>query len=119
MSAGLSQITALGTPGHVAASFAPETEMAIDAGILQAVCVLRSAGIETFESCEGGDGHAMPEPTVRFHGNAWAGHKAFATAMEHGLPVLALRRSYSVIDGNLEGPWWEITFRTKAPPLVS
>ena len=57
----------------------------------------------------------MPEPTVRFHGNAWEGHRAFAIAMERGLPVLAVRRSYSVIDGQLEGPWWEMTFRATAP----
>jgi hypothetical protein len=96
--------------------FAPSTDMNLDAGIRHAVLVLRRGGVETFESCEGGVGHALPEPTIRFHGNAWAGHKAFAVAMEEGLAVLAVRRSYSVIDGNLEGPWWEMTFRTTSPP---
>lgn len=93
----------------------PETDMPIDPGIAYAVSALRDGGIETFESCQGGQGHAMPEPTVRFHGNAWEGHRAFTVAMERGLPVLAVRRSYSVIDGQLEGPWWEMTFRTTTP----
>ena len=32
------------------------------------VDALRSEGIKTFESCDGGDGHAYTEPTVRFAG---------------------------------------------------
>lgn len=92
----------------------PETGMEIDAGIIPMVEVLFANGIETFESCEGGNGHAFPEPTVRFHGNAWAGLKAFGVAMEHGLPVLAVKRSYAVVDGQLVGPEWEMTFRTGA-----
>ena len=40
----------------------------LDPKIEQAVLVLRSAGVETFESCEGGEGHAYTEPTIRFHG---------------------------------------------------
>lgn len=112
-----STVSRSGPGGTSAVAYEPETDMPIDPGILRAVCVLRQAGVETFESCEGGAGHAMPEPTVRFHGNAWAGHKAFAAAMENGLPVLSVRQAYSVIDGRLEGPWWEITFRTTA--LVS
>jgi hypothetical protein len=90
----------------------PDTDMPIDAGIARAVALLHGNGVETFESCEGGDGHAFPEPTVRFHGNAWAGLRAFSVAMEHGLPVLAVRRAYAVVDGQLTGPEWEMTFRS-------
>ena len=100
-------------------AFAPEVDLAVDAGIRRAVLILRRGGVETFESCEGGDGHAYPEPTVRFFGNAWAGFKAYSVAMEHDLPVLALRRIYSVNDGELQGPWWEMTFRTTAEREVS
>lgn len=96
-------------------AFAPAVDLELDPGIRRAVLILRGAGVETFESCQGGPGHAMPEPTIRFHGSAWAGHSAFAAAMEAGLPVLAVRRSYSVVDGCLEGPWWEMTFRTTDP----
>lgn len=35
----------------------------LDDGIREAVRVLAQAGVETFESCQGGDGHAYPEPT--------------------------------------------------------
>jgi len=88
------------------------TEMPLDGGIKRYVLVLRSEGIETFESCQGGQGHAFPEPTVRFFGNSFEGYKAFSIAMNHGLPVLSVRRYYAVNDGQLEGPWWEMTFRT-------
>lgn len=87
-------------------------EMPLDAGIRRYVLILRSQGIETFESCEGGDGHAYPEPTVRFHGNSSEGFRAFNAAMTFGLPVLSLRRVYDVNSGWLEGPWWEMTFHT-------
>lgn len=94
------------------AAFEPDIDMAMDPGIRSAVLILRRGGVETSESCEGGNGHSFSEPTVCFHGDAWAGHKAFAVAMENGLPVLSLRRAYGVVAGQLEGPWWEITFRT-------
>lgn len=84
----------------------------VDPGIMQAVLTLRSGGVETIESCEGGDGHSFPEPTIRFNGDSWAGYRAFALAMEHGLKVASVRQVYDVIDGQLKGPWWEMTFRT-------
>ncbi len=92
--------------------FTPHIEGELDAGIRHAVLVLRSGGVETFESCEGGEGHSYLEPTVRFHGNSFAGYRAFSVAMDHGLPVADLRRVYDVIDTQLHGPWWEMTFRT-------
>jgi hypothetical protein len=91
-------------------SFEPLTDLPLDAGIRHAVLVLRSQGVETFESCEGGEGHAMPDPTVRFHGGQWAGYRAFAIAMEHGLPVLHLRYTFTAVNGHLEAPCWELTF---------
>lgn len=93
--------------------FIPDTDLALDLGIKWAVAILRRAGVETFESCEGGADHAFPEPTVRFFGSPWAGYHAFAVAMEHGLPVAALRRSQNVVNGELEGPSWEMVFRCK------
>lgn len=93
-------------------SFDIDGEMPLDSGIRRYVLILRAQGIATFESCEGGKGHAFAEPTIRFYGNTWEGPRAFSAAMNFGLPVMSLRRSYDVIDGNLEGPWWEMTFRT-------
>lgn len=83
----------------------------IDAGILREVNALQSAGIETFESCQGGPDHAFLEPTVRFHGDRSEGFRALAVAMQVGLPVNSLRRAWPVIDGDPTGPYWELTFR--------
>lgn len=75
--------------------------------------MLRAGGVETFESCQGGDGHARPEPTIRFFGNGAAGFHAFAVTNDNGLPVLKLALTYSISDEKLlESPWWEMTFRT-------
>ncbi len=82
----------------------------LDAGIWPAVEVLRSGGVETFESCEGGHGHAYPEPTVRFHGDQAEGYRAVAVALRAGLRVKELRRVWPVNDKELTGPWWELTF---------
>lgn len=40
------------------------------------VAVLQRAGVETLEFCEGGQGHAYREPTVRFHGKRNKGFRA-------------------------------------------
>lgn len=84
----------------------------LDDGIRRFVLILRSENVETFESCEGGEGHAYLEPTIRFHGNSGEGFRAFAIAKTYGLPVRALRRYYSVEDEELVGPQWEMTFST-------
>ncbi len=86
-----------------------------DPAIRDALRILLDAGIETFESCEGGPGHALPEPTIRFHGNMVEGFRAYASARTSGLQILQLRRVYDVIDGELSGPWWEIVL----PPVVA
>lgn len=85
-----------------------------DAGIARYVHVLRREGIETSESCEGGERHIFPEPTIRFFGGKVEGFKAFAIAAAHGLPVVSLRRIWTVDDGELTGPLWEIVFSKKA-----
>jgi hypothetical protein len=90
--------------------YAKQWGMPLDRGIAYAVKVLRDGGIETFESCEGGAGHAFLEPTVRFHGGTGVGFLAVARALECGLPLAELRRSWRVADGELEGPFWELTF---------
>jgi len=89
---------------------AADFDSPLDPGIAHAVLTLRAAGVETFESCEGGKGHAYPEPTVRFHGDRQAGFMALAVAMEKRLPVAELRRVWPVCDGEPTGPWWELTF---------
>lgn len=82
----------------------------IDPGIRPIVQILAQNGVETFESCEGGNGHAFYEPTVRFHGSHAEGFRALSVALQHGLKVCELRRYYSIEDGEPVGPHWEMTF---------
>lgn len=92
--------------GTASASYDPP----LDEGIRYAVEVLNAAGVETFESCEGGQGHAYPEPTVRFHGNQAEGLRALSAAMAADLPVSDLRRVWLILDQEPTGPWWELVF---------
>ncbi len=86
----------------------------LDSEIADIVVCLRSAGVETFESCQGGAGHAYPEPTIRFHGDRAEGYRAVAAAMAEGFKVSALRRVWPLLDGELTGPYWELTFVVEA-----
>lgn len=81
-----------------------------DPGIRHALRTLMAAGVETIESCQGGNGHAYAEATIKFAGNPWEGARVFAIAMEADLPVCDIRRVWNVIDGEMVGPDWEITF---------
>jgi hypothetical protein len=84
----------------------------LDRGIRRVVERLQNSGIETFESCEGGQDHAYPEPTIRFHGTPEAGWRAVGVCLAYGLPIMALRRVWDILDANEPtGPHWEITFR--------
>jgi hypothetical protein len=91
----------------------------LDPGIAPYVDVLDANGVETFESCEGGDGHCFAEPTVRFFGGRGEGFRALAVALQIGpLPVKAIRRYWRVgSDGAPEGPNWEMTFLRPAESL--
>lgn len=88
-----------------------EYDPPLDAGTSKYVEALRTAGVETFESCEGGVGHAYAEPTVRFHGGRGEGFRALAVALQHGFQVGSLRRAWPLVDGEPTGPWWELTFQ--------
>jgi hypothetical protein len=63
----------------------------IDLGIVRAVKILRDAGFETFEACEGGGEHAYPEPTVRFEGCEKDGWAAMDLLASHDLPIRRLK----------------------------
>lgn len=85
----------------------------LDAGIARAVRVLREADLYTIESCEGGDGHAYPEPTVKFSGTPACGWKAAAQLMYRGLPIKRLGQVWTFEHGRPTGPDWIVTFREK------
>lgn len=89
---------------------APPLDSPLDPGIAPFVHVLLRAGVHTFESCQGGEGHAYAEPTIRFHGNHAEGFRALSVAQRAGLPVAALRHAWPIIDDEPTGPWWEMTF---------
>jgi hypothetical protein len=89
----------------------------LDPGIAPFVEVLWSAGLDTYESCEGGHGHSYPQPAVRFRGGRTEGFWALHVAVQNGLPVAAIRRFWSVDrSGEPTGPYWEMAFRELANP---
>jgi len=84
-----------------------------DLGVVRAVRVLNAAGIETFESCEGGEGHASAVPVVRFYGTTGTGWAAIAACQDHGLPVSELARCWDVDAGEPSGPYWKLVFHNR------
>lgn len=95
---------------------APEPIPGLDAGIGAWVEILRQHGVETYESCEGGEGHAYPEPTIAFTRIAYDlsdGFHAYAVAETFGLPVKDVRLAWSASKTGLVGPHWEIVFWRK------
>ena len=89
----------------------PRPPQGLDPGIREAVRRLIDAGVETFESCQGGRGHTYPEPTVRFHGDPSEGFRALASVLgKYDLRVRALKRTWIVDGSEPTGPYWELTF---------
>ena len=86
----------------------------LDPGIREIVECLVAARVETFESCQGGEGHAYPEPTVRFHGDRSEGYRAVSAALSAQFQVKDLRRVWPLLEGELTGPYWEITLISPA-----
>jgi hypothetical protein len=103
-------------PDNLARARELQFEPPLDEGISEFVIALIANGVEAFESCEGGDGHSFPEPTVRFEGGSSEGLRALSVALENGFPVAELRRVWGVVDGQIHGPWWVMTFH---PPRNS
>lgn len=95
----------------------------IDLGIVHAVKLLRDAGCDTFEACEGGhrdDGrpHAYAEPTVRFEGSAGDALRAADLCIAPGLPIRRAGVCWQIArngDGLLDRdrPLCELAFREK------
>lgn len=91
-----------------------DPDSGLDIGIRHYVLVLRSQGVETCQSCQGGPGHTYNEPTIEFHGEAGEGLRALGAALIYGLPVENLRREWHVRGGELHGPIWTMTFHKRA-----
>ena len=88
----------------------------LDYGIERAVLILRSHGIQTIESCQGGKGHSYMEPTVTFHGGFAEGMNALGIALQHGMPVSEIRKVWGVSEGEIyEAPEMQIVFFEHVP----
>jgi hypothetical protein len=85
----------------------------LDPGIVDAVQILSDHGIETCQSCQGGDGHSYFEPTVDFLGGPAAGFAAISIARQHALPVVSLQRVWNVQGDEIIEVIWRITFQAK------
>jgi len=94
------------------ARFAREIDplVPVDPGIVRGVKILRDAGFATIESCEGGEGHAYPEPTIKFAGDQPTGWAALAALMTYRLPIRRAGQMWSFIEGQPTGPHWFVTF---------
>lgn len=66
----------------------------IDSLILPAVKILNEHGFETFESCQGGEGHCYSEPTVRFFGSEFDLLRAYEICQCYGLNVSEAKRVF-------------------------
>jgi hypothetical protein len=66
----------------------------IDPLILPAVQILNEHGFKTFESCQGGEGHAFYEPTIRFEGDETDLIRACEICRLYGLIVSEGRRIF-------------------------
>ena len=82
----------------------------IDDGIIGAVKVLREAGIETFESCQGGFSHPHKRPVIWFTGDEQEGFRAEELATKAGYQVFHIGRFWYSRQGQRYGPYWEIAF---------
>jgi hypothetical protein len=107
--------TEVDAPNSELWDYAHQWQYPIDMGIVRAVKVLRDAGIHTTESCEGGEGHAYPEPTVKFCGGPSEGWKALSELMTFGLPVEWIGQCWTMTYGVPDGPRWYVTFKRKLP----
>lgn len=85
----------------------------LDLGIAPYVAALIEAGVHTFESCEGGQGHSFDRPTVKFYGTHADGWRALAACKDRGFPVVHLCRAWDMDDGEPSGPYWQIVFRER------
>lgn len=84
----------------------------IDPGVRFAVRVLHAHGIETGQSCQGGEGHSYDEATVEMRAGCSdsGGFAALAVLRAFGLPVNAVALRWPVHDGLPYEKNWRITF---------
>lgn len=82
----------------------------VDAKIRPVLRIMIAGGAETFESCQGGKGHAYPEPTICFHGGSVEGFRVLVWMQSYGIQPRELRRYWYITGGEPHGPHWQMTF---------
>lgn len=89
----------------------------LDDGIRFPVRVLHAAGLETCQSCQGGDGHDWPAPGVDIvsAGGDAAGFAALAALITYGIDVLEVTLRWGIVDGLPTERVWRVTFRRAYP----
>ena len=89
----------------------------LDSGIRNAVQILNDHGFETWESCQGGDGHCFEMPTIRFWGEEFDLIRAYKICENYNLNVFEAHRVYRCVDIGTNstrscpnGDMWDIPF---------
>lgn len=70
----------------------------LDPLIAPVVQILNEHGFKTFESCQGGEGHCYPEPTVRFFGAEFDLIRAYEICRHYGFNAHEVKRVYRKTD---------------------
>jgi len=84
----------------------------LEPGIAPVVHALREWGIDTYYSCEGGEGHACRTPTVRFEGDEHQAFQALALVYRLGYRVQELRQVWTFAGLELHAmprPTWHLS----------
>jgi len=66
----------------------------LDPGIRDVVILLNHYDFDTFESCEGGNGHSMAEPTIKFWGDEFDCIRAYELCSQYNYRVRSVRRVF-------------------------
>lgn len=83
----------------------------LDPGVRFAVRVLHARGIETGQSCEGGEDHSYDRPTIdlREGGPRPVGFAALAALEDYGLRVRDVSLVWSIDKGLIDETFWRLT----------
>ena len=87
----------------------------IDPEITLALRALADYGIDTFSSCQGGDGHSSAWPEILFHGDESAGLYAAWLLEAQGFRVQELSRHWDLDHGLPRQPFWRVMMRSLEP----
>lgn len=79
----------------------------LDVGIIRIVRILKEEGIETQQSCEGGEGHSYDWPSVDVSGQPW---RALDLCNTYGLPVHQISELHRIEQGNPVEHFWRLEF---------